>query len=206
MRATEVVRVSVNEAETTNQQIAGLAAAAQKIGDVVKLISDIAGADQPAGAQRHHRGGARRRSRPRLCRGRLRGEVARGADRQGDRGDRLANSRRAGLDQRRGRCDPRHRRPHEGNLELHLGGRGRGRAAERRDRRNLRERRRRRPRHRAWWSSVLGDVAGAATATRSSAETVLAASRSVESAVGKLRGEVESFLAKVARPNPQGCA
>ena len=42
-RATEVVRVSVNEAETTNQQIAGLADAAQKIGDVVKLIRDIAG-------------------------------------------------------------------------------------------------------------------------------------------------------------------
>jgi len=42
-RATEVVRVSVNEAESTNQQIAGLADAAQKIGDVVKLIRDIAG-------------------------------------------------------------------------------------------------------------------------------------------------------------------
>ena len=45
---------------------------------------------------------------------------------------------------------------------------------------------------------VLGDVAGAATATRSSAETVLSASRSVESAVGKLRGEIECFLTKVA--------
>jgi len=42
-RATEVVRVSVTEAETTDEQIAGLAAAAQKIGDVVKLIRDIAG-------------------------------------------------------------------------------------------------------------------------------------------------------------------
>jgi methyl-accepting chemotaxis protein len=41
-RATEVVRASVNEAEATNQQIAGLVAAAQKIGDVVKLIRDIA--------------------------------------------------------------------------------------------------------------------------------------------------------------------
>ena len=43
MRTTDVVRASVNEAEATNAQIAGLAAAAQKIGDVVKLISDIAG-------------------------------------------------------------------------------------------------------------------------------------------------------------------
>ncbi len=47
-------------------------------------------------------------------------------------------------------------------------------------------------------AAVLSDVAGAATATRRSAETVLSASRSVESAVAKLRGEVETFLAKVA--------
>jgi hypothetical protein len=46
--------------------------------------------------------------------------------------------------------------------------------------------------------AVLGEVAGAATATRTSAETVLAASQSVETAVGKLRTEVETFLGKVA--------
>jgi methyl-accepting chemotaxis protein len=45
---------------------------------------------------------------------------------------------------------------------------------------------------------VLGEVAGAATETRGSAETVLAASQAVESAAGDLRGEVEGFLAKVA--------
>ena len=45
---------------------------------------------------------------------------------------------------------------------------------------------------------MLSDVAGAATATRSSAETVLSAARSVESAVAMLRGEVETFLGKVA--------
>ena len=37
-----MVRSAVAEAETTNGQIAGLAEAAQKIGDVVKLIRDIA--------------------------------------------------------------------------------------------------------------------------------------------------------------------
>ena len=82
--------------------------------------------------------------------------------------------------------------------DLHLRGRRLGRAAERRDRRDLAERRRARRRAPTRWSSVLGDVAGAATATRSSAETVLSASRSVESAVAKLRGEVETFLGKVA--------
>ena len=51
------------------------------------------GADQSAGAQRHDRGGARRRSRPRLRGGRPGGEVARRPDREGDRGDRPAGRR-----------------------------------------------------------------------------------------------------------------
>ena len=57
-------------------------------------------ADQPAGAQRHHRGGARRRGRPRLCGGRLGGEAARLADREGDRRDRHADRRHADRDRR----------------------------------------------------------------------------------------------------------
>ncbi len=46
--------------------------------------------------------------------------------------------------------------------------------------------------------AVLGEVAGAATETRSSAEVVRDASETVESAVSNLRSEVEDFLAKVA--------
>jgi methyl-accepting chemotaxis protein len=46
--------------------------------------------------------------------------------------------------------------------------------------------------------AVLGEVAGAATATRSSAEVVRDASQSAEAAVVNLRLEVEDFLAKVA--------
>jgi methyl-accepting chemotaxis protein len=46
--------------------------------------------------------------------------------------------------------------------------------------------------------AVLGDVAGAAVETRSSAEKVLAASEAVEAAADHLRGEVEDFLQKVA--------
>jgi NO-binding membrane sensor protein with MHYT domain len=45
---------------------------------------------------------------------------------------------------------------------------------------------------------VLSHVAGAATETRSSAETVLAASEAVETAAADLRKEVEGFLQKVA--------
>jgi len=47
-------------------------------------------------------------------------------------------------------------------------------------------------------ATVLGDVAGAAMQTRASAQTVLDTSASVETAVGELRRQVEAFLAGVA--------
>jgi methyl-accepting chemotaxis protein len=46
--------------------------------------------------------------------------------------------------------------------------------------------------------SVLGKVAEAATGTRTAAETVLNASNSVDSSVGNLRAEIEGFLDQVA--------
>jgi methyl-accepting chemotaxis protein len=46
--------------------------------------------------------------------------------------------------------------------------------------------------------TVLGEVTGAAGETRASAEIVLGASETVASAVSNLRGEVEDFLKKVA--------
>jgi len=45
---------------------------------------------------------------------------------------------------------------------------------------------------------VLGDVSGAAAETRESAENVLSASQTVEAAAAELRREVEGFLARVA--------
>jgi len=47
-------------------------------------------------------------------------------------------------------------------------------------------------------AAALGEVAGGVTQTRSSAETMLAASEEVESTTAKLRGEVEEFLRTVA--------
>jgi methyl-accepting chemotaxis protein len=46
--------------------------------------------------------------------------------------------------------------------------------------------------------AALGDVAGGVTQTKSSAETMLAASADVENATARLRREVEEFLATVA--------
>ena len=45
---------------------------------------------------------------------------------------------------------------------------------------------------------MLSEVAGAATETRGSAETVLSASEAVAAAAAELRAEVEGFLQKVA--------
>ena len=45
---------------------------------------------------------------------------------------------------------------------------------------------------------VLSEVAGATTETQESAQTMLAASESVEKAAANLRSEVEGFLTKVA--------
>ena len=46
--------------------------------------------------------------------------------------------------------------------------------------------------------TVLDEVAGAATQTRRSAESVLTASQAVEAAAAELRHEVEGFLGRVA--------
>jgi len=46
--------------------------------------------------------------------------------------------------------------------------------------------------------SALGEVTNAATGTRTAAETVLAASNSVDSSISNLRAEIEMFLGKVA--------
>jgi len=47
-------------------------------------------------------------------------------------------------------------------------------------------------------ASMLSDVAGAASKDSTSAQTLLEASETVASVAANLRGEVESFLGKVA--------
>ena len=67
------------------------------------MISDIAAQDQPAGAERHHRGGAGRRGRQGLRRGRQRGEAAGHPDRALHRGDHPPHRRGARRHRRLGR-------------------------------------------------------------------------------------------------------
>ena len=87
-RSKESTSRAVSEADRADAQIRNLAEAAMRIGDVVRLISEIAEQTNLLALERHHRGGAGRRSRARLCGGGLGSEEPCLPDRQGHRGDR----------------------------------------------------------------------------------------------------------------------
>ena len=197
VRTTDVVRASVREAETTNAQIAGLADAAQKIGDVVKLISSIAGQTnllalnatiEAARAGDAGRGFAVVASEVKslavqtakateeiaaqilAVQGSTTGavEAIRGIGGRMKEISAYTSAVAASIEQQNSATS---------DISQNVAGAARGTHTV---------------------VAALDDVAGAATATRSSAETMLSASRSVESAVDNLRAEVEAFLAQVA--------
>ncbi len=79
-------------------------------------------ADQPARAERHHRGGARWRCRPRFCGGCPGSQSARQPDREGNRRNRLADHRDPGRDEgfrRRHQANRRHDRTGVGDRGDH---------------------------------------------------------------------------------------
>jgi methyl-accepting chemotaxis protein len=196
-RATAVVHASVDEAAATNGQIAGLAEAAQKIGDVVKLIRDIAGQTnllalnatiEAARAGEAGRGFAVVASEVKS----LAVQTSRATEEIAAQILAVQGSTTAAVDAIRGisgrmqeisaytsavaaSVEQQNAATSEISQNVASAAKGTTLAV-----------------------SVLGEVAQAATATRSSAESVLSSSRSVEAAVSKLRGEVESFLGKVA--------
>jgi methyl-accepting chemotaxis protein len=196
-RTTEVVRASVKQAEATDSQIAGLAEAAQKIGDVVKLIRDIAGQTnllalnatiEAARAGEAGRGFAVVASEVKS----LAVQTAKATEEIAAQILAVQGSTGGAIDAIRviaGRmreisdytsavaASVEQQNAATGEISHNVAGAAQGTGTV---------------------ASVLSDVAGAATATRSSAETVLSASRSLESAVASLRGEVAAFLAKVA--------
>ncbi len=196
-RTMEVVRAAVGEAETTNSQITGLAEAAQKIGDVVKLIRDIAGQTnllalnatiEAARAGESGRGFAVVASEVKSLAVQtakateeiaaqiqaVQGSTAGAVEAIGGIAERMreisayTSAVAAAVEQQNAATS-------EISHNVTSAAQGTVTAV-----------------------SVLGEVAGAATATRTSAQTVLNASKSVESAVANLRGEVETFLGKVA--------
>jgi methyl-accepting chemotaxis protein len=196
-RAMSVVRAAVGEAHSTDEQISGLADAAQKIGDVVKLISDIAeqtnllalnATIEAARAGEAGRGFAVVASEVKS----LAVQTSKATEEIAAQILAVQESTAAAVDAIRrivarmgeiseytsavaNSIDQQSTATGEISENVSSAAQGSGTIV-----------------------SVLNDVAGAATATRGSAETVLNASRSMESAVAKLRGEIETFLRKVA--------
>ena len=197
LRTTEVVRAAVSEAETTNSRITGLAAAAQKIGDVVKLIRDIAGQTnllalnatiEAARAGETGRGFAVVASEVKS----LAVQTAKATEEIAAQIQAVQGST-AGAVEAIGSIAARMREISEYTSAVASSVEQQNAATS-----EISQNVASAAQGTVMAASVLGEVAGAATATRSSAETVLTASKSVESAVANLRGEVEGFLGKVA--------
>jgi methyl-accepting chemotaxis protein len=194
---TDIVRGAVNEARGTNQQIAALAQAAQKIGDVIKLIRTIAGQTnllalnatiEAARAGEAGKGFAVVASEVKSLavqtakatedisqlimsvQGATSGAVAaigRIAGRM-EEIDRYATAVSSAVEEQSAATT---------EISQNVASAAQGAKLV---------------------VSVLGEVASAATDTRESAESVLSASQAVEAAAADLRREVESFLAGVA--------
>jgi methyl-accepting chemotaxis protein len=196
-QTTEVVRSAVEEAQTTNEQIAGLAEAAQKIGDVVKLIRDIAGQTnllalnatiEAARAGESGRGFAVVAAEVKS----LAVQTARATEEIASQILAVQGSTSGAVEAIRSITSRMHeinrytsavaasveqQSAATGEISHNVTSAAQGSNVV---------------------VSVLGEVTGAATETRVSAETVLAASQAVEAAVGNLRAEVGNFLTKVA--------
>ncbi len=196
-RTNNLVGIAVKEAAATNQQIGGLAQAAQKIGDVVRLIQEVAGQTnllalnatiEAARAGDAGRGFAVVASEVKslaVQTGKATEEIAgqiaavqastaAGVEAIARIADRMLEINKftaaaaASVLQQSGAT---------GEISQNVAGAVRGTKA---------------------IVTVLGEVAVTATETRRSAETVLAAAEAVEAAAADVRAEVEGFLHKVA--------
>jgi methyl-accepting chemotaxis protein len=196
-KTADIVRTAVSEAEATNDEIAGLAAAAEKIGEVVKLIQNIAGQTnllalnatiEAARAGDAGRGFAVVASEVKS----LAVQTAKATEEIISHIAAVQGSTEGAVDAIR-QIAERMRQINEytsdvaasveeqnaatGAISHNVASAAEGTKV---------------------IVGVLAQVAGSANGGRSSAQTMLAASEAVEDAAGKLRSEVERFLAKVA--------
>jgi methyl-accepting chemotaxis protein len=196
-KTADIVRTAVSEAEATNDEIAGLTAAAEKIGEVVKLIQNIAGQTnllalnatiEAARAGDAGRGFAVVASEVKS----LAVQTAKATEEiinhiaavQSSTGGAVSAIRR--ISERMQQINEytsdvaaavEEQNAATGAISQNVASAAEGAKV---------------------IVDVLATVAGSATGGRLSAQTMLDASKVMEDAAGKLRSEVESFLAKVA--------
>jgi methyl-accepting chemotaxis protein len=196
-RTLDVVRTAVEEAEATNGRITGLADAAQKIGDVVKLIRDIAGQTnllalnatiEAARAGESGRGFAVVASEVKS----LAVQTAKATEEIAAQIQAVQGSTADAVDAIRSVAG-RMREISEYTCAVAAAVEQQSAATS-----EISQNVTSAAQGTVTAVNVLGAMEGAASETRSFAQTVLDASKSVENEVGKLRGEVETFLAKVA--------
>jgi methyl-accepting chemotaxis protein len=197
VQATDVVRLATSEAQATDAEIAGLAAGAQKIGDVIKLIRDIAGQTnllalnatiEAARAGEAGKGFAVVASEVKS----LAVQTAKATEEIANHILAVQNSTTGAVEAIRRiakrmleinqytaavAASVEQQSAATGEISQNVAGAAEGTSHV---------------------VAVLGEVAGATTETRSSAEIVLGAAETVETAVSNLRSKVEGFLAKVA--------
>jgi methyl-accepting chemotaxis protein len=178
----------VSDAGSTNDEIGGLAKAAQKIGDVIKLIQTVAGQTnllalnatiEAARAGEAGRGFAVVASEVKS----LAIQTARATDEITSQIAAVQTSTRTVVEAI-GRIAERMGEISRFTASAATSDISRNVASATRGTRQI--------------ATVLADVAGAAGETRESAETVLSASEAVATAAGDLRAEVATFLRKVA--------
>ena len=193
----DIVRTAVSEAEATNDEIAGLTTAAEKIGEVVKLIQNIAGQTnllalnatiEAARAGEAGRGFAVVASEVKS----LAVQTAKATEEIISHIAAVQGSTEGAVDAIR-RIAERMRQINEytSNVAASVEEQNAATGAISQNVASAAE-------GTKVIVGVLGQVAGSANGGRSSAQTMLAASEVMEDAAGKLRAEVENFLAKVA--------